>query len=142
MKVPRDFYGASLEETGDRDRFKVARPGDHLCCAFQCPNCQCQNIKGHDLHTNNINDEAFRCLVIRATLDAFWCHETKTVEGHVREYRFMRRYGDSLGFSPFPVMGPFAVGHHMGMMQAILLEMRSLEKGKRRDSGTVQYGMA
>ena len=49
MKLPRDFNGASLAEIDDEKRFGEARPGDHLCCAFQCPNCQSQNIRGKDL---------------------------------------------------------------------------------------------
>jgi hypothetical protein len=46
IKLPRDFNGASLAEVDDEERFRVARPGDHLCTAFQCPNCQSQTSKG------------------------------------------------------------------------------------------------
>lgn len=49
VKLPKDLYGASLEEVGDSDQYMVAHPGDHLSCAFQCPNCQAQNIKGKNL---------------------------------------------------------------------------------------------
>jgi hypothetical protein len=135
VKLPRDFNGASLAE-----RFKVARAGDHLCCAFQCPNCQSQNIRGRDIDRSKARDVAFEALVIRATLDAFWSHATSTVRSHVSEARFLARYGDFLGFDAMPALGPFPLYHHGGMLQAIMLLMRSTEKGKKR--ATVQYGTA
>lgn len=49
VKLLRDFNGATLAEVEDEKRYKVARPGDHLCSIFQCPNCQSQNIRGKDL---------------------------------------------------------------------------------------------
>lgn len=134
-----DFQGASLSEIEDEVRFKSARPGDHICTSFQCPNCHSQNIRGQELG-DSIQDEAFRCMVIRATLDAFWSHSSKTVAGHVTEVRFMTRYGRALGFNPCPPLGPFPLGHHMGMLQAIMLVMRSTEKGRKK--ATVQYGTA
>ena len=39
VALPRDFNGASLAEVEDEIRFKTARPGDYICCMFQCPNC-------------------------------------------------------------------------------------------------------
>ena len=69
--VPRDFNGASLEELEDEVRFRKARAGDHLCCAFQCPNCQSQNIRGEDLRKGELMDEVFTSVCIWATLDAF-----------------------------------------------------------------------
>eukprot|EP00956_Cyclotella_meneghiniana_P032989 scaffold92597_cov45-Cyclotella_meneghiniana.AAC.4 len=74
VKLPRDFNGASLAEVEDLKRFKVARPGDHIVTSFQCPNCQSQNIRGHDLNLSQARDQAFEALAIRATLDAFWSH--------------------------------------------------------------------
>ena len=48
VKLPQDFNGASLAEVWSRSeiRFRVARPGDHMCTSFQCPNCQCQIYNG------------------------------------------------------------------------------------------------
>ena len=89
MKVPRDFHGVKLSELEDEVRYQQARPGDHLCLPFQCPNCQSQNIRGLDLEVGAIEDEAFECIVIRATLDAFWSRASKTISGHVKEVRFM-----------------------------------------------------
>lgn len=78
-----------MAEVEDLKRFKVARPGDHLVTSFQCPNCQSQNIHGHDLDPTQARDQAFEALAIRATLDAFWSHATSTVAAHVANVRFM-----------------------------------------------------
>lgn len=140
IKLPRDFNGASLAELDDEKRFRVARPGDHICTSFQCPNCQSQNIRGCSLDPRLARDQAFETLVIRATLDAFWSSATTTVASHVTNVRFMSRYGKSLGFLPMPSLGPIPLYKHGGMLQAILLLLRSTEKGKKKD--TVQYSTA
>ena len=124
----------------DEKRFRVARPGDHLCCAFQCPNCHSQNIRGKDLDRSKAEDLGFEALVIRATLDAFWSHASSTVASHVSEVRFMSRYGDALGLDPMPTLGPFPLYRHNGMLQALMVLMRSTEKGKKKS--TVQYSTA
>jgi len=140
IKVPRDFNGVSLSELEDEVRYKEARPGDHLCLPFQCPNCQSQNIRGCNLQSGLIDDEAFECIAIRATLDAFWSRASKTVASHVSEVRFMARYGAALGFSPMPPLGPWPLYQHLGLKEAMMVLMRSMEKG--RGGGRVQYGTA
>ena len=87
--MPRDFNGASLAEVEDEIRFKQARPGDHLCIPFQCPNCQSQNIRGKSIDSTHIDDLVFECMIVRATLDAFWSRASKTIANHVREVRNM-----------------------------------------------------
>ena len=67
-----DFNGATLAEVEDEIRFKQARPGDHLCTLFQCPNCQSYNIRGKAINPNLVEDLVFECMVVRATLDSFW----------------------------------------------------------------------
>jgi hypothetical protein len=136
--MPRDFNGASLAEVEDEVRFKQARPGDHLCVPFQCPSCQSQNIRGKGLNPNDINNLVFECMVTRAILDAFWSRSSKTIGNHVREVRNMARYGGMLGYSPMPVLGPWALSNHFGMAAAVMVLMRSMEKGKT--GGTVKYG--
>ena len=141
ITMPEDFTGATIQELGEQARFMQARPGDHLCTSFQCPNCQSQNIRGKDLEVNkNIADACFESLCIRAQLDSFWAPSEDTVKSHVREARFMVRYGTSLGLVPMPPLGPFRLGQHNGMLQAILLEMRAMEPGRSKD--TVQFGTA
>jgi len=142
VKLPRDFNGASLAEVGDKLRFMQARPGDHICLPFQCPNCQSQNIRGVDIEPGVAEDEAFECVVIRATLDAFGSRTPSTVKSHVREVEFMIKYGKALRFDPFPPLGPYPLYQHLGMLQAILVEMRSMEKGRGKDGERVKYGTA
>jgi hypothetical protein len=140
VKVPRDFHGASLAEVEDEVRYRVARPGDHLCSAFQCPNCQSQNVRGRSLVVGDAQDEAFDAVATRATLDAFWTHASRTVAGHVTEVRFMSRYAEALDVDPFPALGPFPLGEHLGMKEALMIVMRAMEPGRK---GTlVQFGTA
>ena len=132
--MPRDFNGATLAEVEDEIRFNKIRPSDHICCPFQCPNCQSQNIRDRNLISGRPSDEAFNCLVIRATIDAFWLHASKTISSHRSEVKFICKYADALDIThPFPRLGPFPLGHHMGMLQGITLEMRSMEPGKKRE---------
>jgi hypothetical protein len=138
--MPQDFNGASLAEVEDELCFKQARPGDHLCVPFQCPSCQSQNIRGKGIDPSDINDLVFKCMMIRATLDAFWSRSSKTVLNHVREVRNMAKYGGLLGYSPLPVLGPWALSNHFGMGAAVMVLMRSIEK--ERAGGTVKYGTA
>ena len=138
--VPRDFNGASLSEVEDEIRFRQARPGDHLCTPFQCPECQSLNIRGRGLTVGNTADDTFEFLCIRATLDAFWRHSTSTVRRHVAEVRFIIRYCELLEIaSPFPPLGPYPRGFHGGMFHAIMVIRRSLELGR---NGRVKFGTA
>ena len=45
-----------------------------------------------------------------------------------------------MGFDPFPPLGPYPLGEHLGMMQATMMEMRGLDKGRK--GGNVQFGSA
>jgi hypothetical protein len=86
-----------------------------------------------------MEDEGFACLAVRATLDAFWSRSSKTIATHRTEVTFILRYAATLDISrPFPRLGPYPLGHHLGMAQGILLEMRSLEPGKK--GTTVSWG--
>ena len=140
VKIPRDFDGVSLAELEDEVRYQQARPGDHLSLPFQCPNCQSQNIRCRDLHEGSADDDAFECLAIRATLDAFWSRSSATIAKHVREVKFMIKFGATLGFPPLPPLGPWPIYEHMGMKEAIFVLMRSMEPG--RGGGKVKYSTA
>lgn len=138
--VPRDFNGASLSEVEDEIRFRQARPGDHLCTPFQCPECQSRNIRGMGLTVGNAADDTFEFLCRRATLDAFWRHSSSTVRRHVAEVRFIIRYCDLLQIAaPFPPLGPYPRGFHGGMFHAMMVVRRSLELGR---NGRVKFGTA
>ena len=114
--MPRDFNGASLAEVKDEVRYQRARGGDHLCCPFQCPNYQSQNIRGRDLAAGRMTDKGFTCLAIRATLDAFWSRLSKTISTHRTEVNFLLKYAGALDIPvPVPRLGSYPLGHHLGM---------------------------
>ncbi len=52
----------------------------------------------------------------------------------------MARYGRMLNYKPMPPLGPWPLYAHLGMAQAVMLLLRSMEKG--RGGGFVQYGTA
>ena len=108
----------------------TARRADHTLTPFQCPMCQCRNIKRRDL-TNSWQDQLFESMVIRATLDAFWARAPGTLSGHVSEIRFQIKYGKAMGIQTLVPLGPWPLGEDFGMQEAISLECRSLEKGTR-----------
>ena len=63
-----------------------------------------------------MEDNAFEFECIRATLDAFWSHSSRTVEGYLSQVKFMLKYANMLNLSRvFPRLGPFPLGHHLGM---------------------------
>lgn len=138
--MPRDFNGASLAEVDDELRFRQASPGDHLYVPFQCPNCQSQNIRGRSIDPTYMDDLVLECMLIRATLDAFWSRASKTVANHVREVKNMAKYGQMFRYSPMPVLGPWPLYTHLGMDAALMVLLRSMEKGKA--GATVKYGTA
>jgi hypothetical protein len=140
VKMPHNFNGASLAEVEDEVRFKQAHPGDHLCIPCQCPSCQSQNIHVKGIDPNLIDDLVFKCMVIQDTLDAFWSRSSKTIASQVREAKNMARYGWMLGYSPMSVLGPWALSNYLGMNAAVIVLMRSMEKGKT--GATFKYGMA
>ena len=126
--VPQGFNGASFAEIEDEVRFRHARLGDHLCTAFQCAECQSQNIQCKPLELGDAQDNAFKCVCIRVQLDTFWSHSTNTVAGHVRKVKFMIKYTERLGITnPMPMLGPFPQGYHIGALQAIMVIMISME---------------
>jgi hypothetical protein len=137
--MPRDFNGESLAELEDEIRFRQARPGDHLCIPFQCPNCQSQNIQGRNIDTTLIDDLVLECMVVRTTLDAFWSRVSKTVGNHIQEVRNMACYGRMFQYPPMPVLGPWPLSH-LDMDAAVMVLMQYMEKG--REGGVVKYGTA
>jgi hypothetical protein len=106
VKMPRDFMVHPWLNLKKEIHFKQARPGDHLCIPFQCPNCQSQNIRGQRIDTTRIDDLVFECMVVRVTLDAFWSRASKTIVNHVQEVRNMAQYGRMFQYPPMLVLGP------------------------------------
>jgi hypothetical protein len=57
----------------DKLRFVVARPGDHLCCPFQCELCHFRNIQGRlpNMGLGYLDDMKLMKSLRRVNLDAF-----------------------------------------------------------------------
>ena len=99
-------------------------------------------MRGKRLVKGEVDSEALECMVIRATLDAFWSRSTKTVSGHLGEVKRLIKYSERLDIThPVPRLGPFPLGDHLGMLQAIMVVMRSLEPGRSK-GGLVGWGTA
>ena len=131
MAEPLDFNGLPLTIPEDNNRFMSARNGDHTLTPFQCPLCHCRNIKGRNLRPNYVPDALFESGCIRSTLDAFWSRTPGTLAAHLSEIRFQLKYQRALGYICIPPLGPWPLGAHLGMAQAITLECRANEKGIR-----------
>jgi hypothetical protein len=140
VRIPQDFNGTSLAELEDEIHFKQARPGNHLCLPFQCPNYQSQNLQGKSIDPSHVNNLVLECMIIRTTLDTFWSRATKTTSNHVQEFRNIARYRQMLRYLPMPVLGPWDLHSHLGMDAVVMVLMRSMEKGKT--GATVKYGTA
>jgi hypothetical protein len=97
----------------------LLRNRDHTLTPFQCPQCQCRNIKRRNLIPNLIQDELFVSQCIQATIDAFWSRSTGTLTKHLGEIWFKLRVQRALGFNCLPPLGPWSLGSHLGMAQAI-----------------------
>jgi hypothetical protein len=113
----------------DRGRFMSARNGDHTLTPFQCPLCQCRNIKRRNLIPDFVQDELFTSQCIRATIDAFWSRTSGTLDKHLSEIRMQLRFQRALGYNCLPPLGPWSLGSHLGMAQAITLECRANKPG-------------
>ena len=105
---------------------------------FQCNLCQFQNCYFRNPQENNASDELALCCICRANLDAFWSREPATVRNHCNEVRFQLRYSEQLQCDLLDELGPWELGDHMGMKQAMGILMRSKEPG-RDGGGTVKF---
>ena len=121
----------------EKKRFREARPGDHTMRMFQCDTCQFQNCYLRNPNPKVASDELAMCCIRRANLDAFWSREPATVRNHSNEIRFQIKYGDQLNLDMFEELGPWKLGEHMGMKQAIGILLRSREPG--RNGFTVKF---
>jgi hypothetical protein len=137
-----DEEGFRVVKTKDVGRFRTARNGDHLMTKFQCPLCHFRNINEREPNpTNATNALLMKNFIPRATLDAFWSHETSTVNGNRLDYEKMLKSHVKFGMvRALPRLGPKPLADNAGMSCAISFLDRSLDPRKNED--TVQYGTA
>lgn len=137
MTQPEDEDGFPLVEEDDEDRFMFGRKGDHLMSPFQCDLCHFRNIHQRD-PSRSLKDERLLVFIRRANLDALWSREPGTVYGNLGEARRMAQAAATMGIPSLPMVSEsMPVRDSFGMVPAILLLCRSLDKGRTRD--TVQF---
>jgi hypothetical protein len=88
-------------------------------------------------------DEAFRALVIRATLDSFWSHASEMVLAHALEVKFMSMYMEVLGLSPTPALRLFPLYHHVSALQVLMILLHFTKPGRKiQQYSTAQHSLA
>ena len=126
-----DEDGEDLEPLSDEKRFLEARNGDHLMTPFQCDLCHFRNVFGRNPIPQKLTDQEALELIRRATLDAFWSRASSTVRRNLSEGKRLMRFAQRLEMPCLvPPMGPYPLDDAMGMMGAMAVLDRSLDKGK------------
>ena len=125
-------------EDEDPNRFKTARPGDHLCCPFQCDNCTFWNLRQRGPIKDNLKDKFTLICIRRAILDSFWAREPSTVVYNGRQmFKYLdacNRLGEETPLAP---KGPWPGYDVFGVRLALALVVRSLDPGNH--AKTVQF---
>jgi hypothetical protein len=134
-----DDDGVDQRLVGDELRFMEGRNGDNLITPFQCDLCHFRNILGRGPVRMSLEDNEILALIRRACLDALWAREPNTVQANLREAIRMEKFASRLKLpSVTPAMGPFPLQDDFGMLPAISLLDRSLDKGVHSEH--VQWG--
>ena len=132
--VPTDESGYEWAKPIDKDKFKVARAGDHFMVPFQCDKCLARMLLGRSLVVGDRKDELLACCIRRANLDALWGRESSTVLANTRHLRQLLDTWKLVGIPPtLPPLGPFPMEDVYGVGVAIGMLLRSLNPGKYGD---------
>jgi hypothetical protein len=112
-----------LDLQSEKDRFKLARVGNHLMTHFQCHLCHFRNVQGWDPDFTCSNDDMILMCICRANLDALRSRESKMVYHNWREgVKFVTK-ARKLGLNcarNLPTLGPFPVQDEVSMFTAII----------------------
>ncbi|KAL7565747.1 hypothetical protein ACA910_010187 [Epithemia clementina (nom. ined.)] len=123
-----------------KEMFTSARPGNHFMTPFQCEVCQFRIIYGREPVQSSTPDGWALACMVRANIDAFWSRRPSTVKANLQEVNRIMGQANQLGIMS-PMFGfdrgPFPLRDTMGMVPAILLLQRSLDRGK--NSPTIQW---
>lgn len=139
--VPRGEKLFKVRETLDDDgvplidkeenRFLRARPGDMFMVPFQCDVCHFRNIQKRDPWIGDSRDEETLEYIRRANLDAFWARESSTVSKNLNVLFRAHLCFERLNLnSTVHHLGPFPLYDSFGMLPAIAVLDKSLDKGK------------
>jgi hypothetical protein len=100
--------GAAELEDDDPMWFKCARDGDHLMCQFQCDTCHFfYNLQKRQPGAKSQDEVLLLMCIWWANLDAFWSHESATVQANQckgnRDQGLMLVWGSTL---PILIVAP------------------------------------
>ena len=131
-----------LLDASDEKKFKCARLGDNFMSSFQCDLCHFRNMFHRDPNSHYVGDYKILVAIRRANLDAFWSRAPSTVGNNFRGLKRTIQIGShELGIpAMLPEMGPFPLEDNWGMRMAIVTLVRSLDKGRYKD--TIQFETA
>ena len=125
-------------EDDDPERFVTARPGDHLCCPFQCDECTFWNLRHRGPIKGNPKDKFALVCIRRVILDSFWARERSTVVYNSRQMFKYLDACDRLGEeNPLNPKGPWPNEDIFGVKLALALVVRSLDPGNY--AKTIQF---
>jgi hypothetical protein len=132
-----------IQRLKDKDKYLIARNGDHLMCPFQCDMCHFRNLKGRDPLRDDYTDRNLLTAIRRANLDSFWGRATTTVSGNLSTMRNIVRtmreiYGVGGGVHYFPPQGPHPLEDTFGMFASCVMLEHSLNPGI--NEANVQFG--
>lgn len=119
-----------MVEEREEDRFLRARSGDMLMVPFQCDLCHFRNIQKRDPVRFRTTDNEVLEYIRRASLDSLWAREPATVKKNLNGLAKAEQVMLNLGLPPLsPTLGPFPLQDIHGMLPAIAILNRSLDKG-------------
>jgi hypothetical protein len=142
VRLPKDEECNLLVNEEDKLRFDVARPGDHLCCPFQCELCHFRNIQGRLLPSTGLgtlDDTELTKSLRRANLDTFWSREPMPVSKNLGKINWALQIAHDMGMSspPMPKLGPWKLEDELGDGAAAIVARNSTDPVIMED--TVQY---
>jgi hypothetical protein len=107
---PTDESGFEWHPKVDENRFRYARPGDHLLVPFQCDLCSFRNLCDRNPRANHPPDDFLLCCIRRSILDSFWGRESLTVSSTLRGAQQLVERWKLAGIPiDLPPRGPFSV---------------------------------
>jgi hypothetical protein len=102
---------------------------------FECDLCVFSKLKGRPPAHANATEKLVMACIRRATLDAFWSRADSTVTGHARHIKEGIELAEFLGIEPpYVPAGPLPPFDHCGYAMAILMLVKSRQKGKYHSS--------
>jgi hypothetical protein len=114
-----EYTGSDAEtkpSASEEDYFLSARPGDSLCCPFQCDECVFHRLIFWPSNVESKNNQILLDFIRRANLDDFWYRAPGTIYELNRMFDDEIMVGKAYGFQMCPkAMGPFLPDYDRGV---------------------------